>query len=214
MADVTLHEIPSSPNNLKVRIALNYKEIPFTRQSVKRKEGGAPDRDALIALSRQPFTPVLQHGDTVVFDSAAILRYLEANFPKSRPLFSTTYDTMKSIEEWELTARAEIAKPIGLMYHQAFSSSKDQEVIAKANALLHQASERIEKRLTEGSWLVGDAMTAADVIAGASLSLATLTPQRAGANPVSLFFLENLKLGEDRDRTREWIQRVIAWDPA
>ncbi len=213
MADIILHEIPSSPNNVKVRVALNYKEIPFKRQPLKRKEGSPPDRDGIIALSRQPFTPVLQHGEVVVFDSAAIMRYLEANFPRSRPLFSTTYDTMKAIEEWELYARAEIGKPIGTMYRQAFSSSRDQTVIAKANVLLHETTERVEKRLAEGTWLVGDAMTAADVTAGAYLSLATLTPQRAGSNPVSAFFRDNLKLGEGRDKTREWIQRVIAWDP-
>jgi glutathione S-transferase len=211
MADVILHEIPGSPNNLKVRIALNYKEIPFRRAPLQRKDG-APDRSGIIALSRQPLTPVLQHGDTVIFDSFAILRYLEANFPRSRPLFSTNYDAMKSIEEMELYARTEIGKPIGMMYRQVFSSSKDPGVIAKANDLLHESTGRVEKRLAEGAWLVGDDMTAADVTAAAYLSRAMLTPEQAAGNPIGTFFLENLKLGEGRERTREHVQRVIAWD--
>lgn len=213
MADVILHEIPGSPNNLKARIALHFKEIPFERRPLQRKEGGDLDRSALIALSRQPLTPVLQHRDTVIFDSAAIMRYLEANFPKTRPLFSPHYDTMKSIEEMEFHGRAVIGKPIGMMYRQVFSATKDPSVIAKANALLHEATQRLEERLAKESWLVTDAMTAGDVTAGSYLSLATLTPQRAG-NPISAFFLEHLKLGEGRDRTREWIGRVIGWDRA
>ena len=214
MAEVILHEIATSPNNLKVRIALHYKEIPFKRQAVPRKENGDLDRAGIIALSHQPFTPVLQHGDTVVFDSAAILRYLEANFPKTRPLFSTHYDTMRSIEEMETYARMEIGKPIGMMYKQAMAPAKDPAVIAKANALLHEVTERVEKRLAEGSWLVGDSMTAADVTAASSLSRTTLTPQRAGTHAISVFFLEHIKLGEGRDRTREFIERVMTWDRA
>lgn len=212
MSEVTLHEIPTSPNNLKVRLALNYKEISFRRQAVPRKENGDLDRSGIIALSHQPFTPVLQHGDTVVFDSSGILRYLEANFPKTRPLFSTHYDTMRAIEEMEMYARTEIGKPISMMYKQAMAPAKDPAMIAKANALLHEVTERVEKRLAEGQWLVGDSMTAADLTAAASLSRTTLTPQRAGTHAISLFFLEHIKLGEGRDRTREFIDRAIAWD--
>ena len=214
MAEVILHEIPSSPNNLKARIALNYKEIPFRRAPIQRKPGGDLDRDQILELSKQPFTPVLQHGDTVIFDSASIMRYLEANFPASRPLFSTAYDTMRAIEEMELYARTVIGKPVGMMYRQVFAPTKDPAIIAKANELLHEASQRVEERLAKESWLVTGSMTAADVTAGAYLSLATFTPQRAGNHPISTFFLEHFKLREGRDRTREWIDRVLAWDRA
>ena len=34
MSDVVMYNLPPSPNNMKVRIALNYKGIPFEKVDV------------------------------------------------------------------------------------------------------------------------------------------------------------------------------------
>ncbi len=40
-----------------------------------------------MRISGQHLTPVIEHGEVVLFDSAAILRYLDAAFRETPPLF-------------------------------------------------------------------------------------------------------------------------------
>ena len=60
-------------------VALGLKGIPYRFQAIDPQE-----RAEVVRLSKQPLTPVLQHGDVVLSDSAAILRYLDANFDGPR----------------------------------------------------------------------------------------------------------------------------------
>ena len=53
-------------NNIKVRVALGFKEIPYEFRTID-----PADRSEIVRLSGQHLTPVLVHGDRVLFDSAA-----------------------------------------------------------------------------------------------------------------------------------------------
>ncbi len=203
---VQLHELPLSPNSTKVRIALNYKGIPFQRHLLK-DEDYPGDRAKVVELSGQPRLPVLQYEDSVVYDSSAILRYLEVRFPKSKPLFSADFDTMGSIEEWEGFARWELQQPVAKIFRQALTQKSDVLVARRATEQMHKLADRLEKQLRETAFLVGETMTAADVVA-----LAALTPEKASGNPMAQFFQENLQLGEEHHRTRIWLGQVLAYD--
>ena len=202
-----VYDLAPSPNNMKVRIALNYKEIPFEKVAVS-----GDDRAEVIKVSGQPLTPVLVDGDKVLFDSSAILRYLDANFRSTRPLFSSDYNTMHEIEDWEMLGRAALVMSVGMIFGQFFSPEKDPAVSAKASSMLHENSARLEERLSKANWLVGDGMTAADVSCAPMAYYGMLTPEIASISPLHKFFYDSLKLGEGRDKTRAWVGRVMAYD--
>jgi len=210
-ATLRLHDLHPSPNNAKVRIALGYKGLAYERVPFE-PDAYPGDRSALVAASRQPLTPVLEHGDTVVFDSSAILRYLEANFPDTPPLFSTDYATMHRIEEWELFARTDLGPGIGLVFRQAIAPVPDGDAVRRGNELVRAGTERLEAQLAETPFLAGDALSAADVAAAPVVQLAALEPEDAAGSPIRGFFREHLRLGEGRERTREWVRRVLAFD--
>ena len=42
--------------------------------------------------------------------------------------------------------------------------------------------------------------------------LADLTEKNAASNPISGFFRENFRLGDNRTKTRDWVRRVMAYD--
>ena len=212
MADLKLHELTGSPNSVKVRIALGYKQLDYDRQPLEF-ENFPGDRSPLIKLSRQPRAPVLEHGKTVLFDSGAILRYLEANFPDAPAIFSNDYMAHSEIETWELFARTQLGEAIGMIFGQAFAPEQDASVIAKANALLNERTGSLEDRLSGREFLVGDHLTAADIVVAAPLYLTDLTDENAAAHPVASFFQKSLQLGEGRETTRAWVRRVIAHDP-
>ena len=72
-AKITLHELTGSPNNVRVRIGLGYKGLEYQRKPLELTGDFPGDRSEVVKLSGQPRLPVLQHGDTIIYDSRAIL---------------------------------------------------------------------------------------------------------------------------------------------
>jgi len=205
-----LYELPPSPNNMKVRIALGYKKLDYERLPLQFDDYPG-DRSEIVKVSRQPLTPVLAHGDTVIFDSGAILRYLEANFPEAPTIFSGDIDTMRKIEEWEWMARTQLAKSISIIFMQAMSPDRDEDACRKASALMHELTGPIEGQLAQTPFLTGDHLTAADISA-VPLIYYSMLPEGAASHPISRFMHENFELGADRDRTRSWVMKVLQND--
>ena len=201
-----LHQLPPSPNNLRVRLALAIKGLEYENCVVPFTS----DRSELVELSTQPLTPVLEHDGRVLFDSSAILRYLEANFPDTHRLFSAEREAMREIEEWEYFSRLDLTRPVGMLFDQAFADEQDADVIEHANELMRAGTERIEDALEGREFLVGEAVSAADLFAAPIVS----TTQMSADSPVAVvqFFAKNLRLGPNRERTQAWLGRVLAYD--
>lgn len=189
---ITIYGFETS-NNMKVRIALKHKGIPFTFETID-----PADRSEIVRLTGQPLTPVLVHGSSVLFDSAAILRYLDANFPDTPRLFAGSRERIWEIEEWEGFARHELAAGMKMMLPLRLAGEEDTEVAAHAQELFEEATAKLEERLAEGEWLMGDEITAADITAAPVV----FRTEKAG--------FATLPAG--RDRTRAWMDRVMAFD--
>lgn len=207
MAQTVLYNLQPSPNSKKVRLALGFKGIPYETVQVDPM-----DRASVVKVSGQPLTPMLTHGSTVVFDSSAILRYLEANVQREPRLFSEDYDTMQAIERWEGYARTELGPPVGALFGQFFAEAVDGAVVAKAKASFNDAARKLEKSLNSDGWLVGSAPTAADITCAAWLGLAQLSPEQASSGPLTGFFSENLHLDSELQRLRGWYRSIDKHD--
>jgi len=145
-------------NNMKVRIALKYKGLPYSFHSIDPR-----DRDQVIALTGQPLTPVMRHGEVVLFDSGAILRYLDANFPAAPRLFCGDRKTLVAIEGWETFGRAELLAPLVRVVNHRLEGGDDPAVFEAAQAAFKRALAELTPALEGRQWLVGDSMTGADV---------------------------------------------------
>lgn len=204
---IKLYHIVGSPNCMKARIALAYKGLIYESVVIDPK-----DRSEVVRVSGQPFTPALVHGGHVLFDSSAILRYLDANFRTTKPLFSSDSDTMRAIERFERLGRTELSEPISIAFRQLMSGAPVPAELARASALLNEHTGQLEARLREGDWLVGDAMTAADVVVAPAVHYGIEPQHDVSGSPMLKFFADNLTLGAGRDKTRAWVRRVMAWD--
>ena len=160
--DIVVHGFETS-NNMKVRVALGFKEIPYEFRSIE-----PADRTEILRLSGQHLTPGMVHGDCMLFDSAAILRYLEANFRDRPPLFGSSHAEQWVIEDWELFARATLAAPIMEFVHRRVSGGKvDEAMQSRCSRTFAEHATTLIEALDGREWLVGDGMTAADVTAAA-----------------------------------------------
>ena len=145
-------------NNMKVRIALNYKGLDFIFHEIDPR-----DRATIVEMTGQPLTPVLRHGEVVMFDSGSILRYLDANFPAAPRLFTGDRKTLVEIEDWEVFGRAKLLGPLIRVVNHRLEGGSDGGLFAAAAAGFQAAIVELGDRL-EGDWLVGNAMTGADVM--------------------------------------------------
>lgn len=206
MPTLRLYDLAPSPNNVKVRIALAHKGLAYERIPVD-----PTNRAKLVELSGQPLTPVLTHGDTVMFDSSAILRYLEANVAREPRLFATTRETMKAIEAWELRSRGDFGAPVSLVFTQFFAAQRDAGRIEEANDLLEDRGHELERHLEDKPFLVGEHLSAADCCVAPLVWYGCLSEsdaQRLGG-PIPAFFREHLHLPAELTRTRAWVRRVV-----
>jgi glutathione S-transferase len=150
-------------NNMKVRVALGYKGIPYRFQTIEPQ-----NRDQIVKISGQYLTPVLVHGDRVVFDSAAILRYLDVTFPETPKLFGHSHAEQWEIESWELFARTELTGPMMDVVHRRVNGKPVDDALLERSAMAFgEAVKKLAERLKGREWLVGDTLTAADITAAA-----------------------------------------------
>lgn len=203
---VKLYDLAASPHSIKARLALAYKKIPYEKVAVDPEK-----REPVVAVSGQPLAPVLVHGDAVVYDSYAITRYLDANWPGAPRLYSDVRDTMKKIEEWELFVRTEAYPAVGMTFREAFAASPDAARLKKANEIINRAVPRLEEALSSSPYLLGAEPTAADFALAPMMHYGALPPGAEKTGPIAAFFAKNLKL-EGAQRTRAWVGRVMAWD--
>ncbi len=82
----TLHWLSGSPYAWRVQLALVHKGLPFTLHNLSY-DAGDFDRPALALLNPRKRVPVLDHGDFRLYESAAIVEYLEDIAPNP-PLFA------------------------------------------------------------------------------------------------------------------------------
>jgi glutathione S-transferase len=192
-SDLVIHGYETS-NNIKVRVALGYKEIPYAFNKID-----PADRTEILKLSGQRLTPVMVHGDRVLFDSAAILRYLEANFPGRPPLFGSSIEEQWAIEDLEFFARVTLAGPMmEVVHHRRSGGEADDAMQRRAADAWSGAVRHLAGRLGGRAWLVGEAMSAADVTAAAVM----YRVRSAGLFPMP----------PEAERLRVWEDRVIAYD--
>ncbi len=207
-SNVTVYELAASPNCMKARIGLNLKGVPFRKVAVDPN-----DRLAVVKASGQPLTPAMIADGQIVFDSHAILRWLDANVKQGPRFFASEYTRMKKIEEWEALARNGFERSLRPMYAMAFGRMEVSDAaVAAANAALHEDTAKIEEALRAGPWLTGSEISAADIALAASLFYGS-QPQYAVVQGLPFWkVFQRFDFGPDRERTRDWVARVMAWD--
>ena len=77
MSDLTLLGFPRSTFVQIAGLVLTHKDLPYTFRNLE------PDMGSPVHLALHPFdrVPILQHGDFTLYETSAIVGYLEEVFP-------------------------------------------------------------------------------------------------------------------------------------
>lgn len=135
-------------------IALTEKGVPFERIDIDL----ANKPDWFLAISPLGKTPVLQVGDTAIFESAVILEYLEETQPK--PLHPADPLTRAEHRAWIEFGSAVLSDIAG------FYAAPDEATFKAKTSQLEQRFARLEARVAAAPWFDGENFSLVDAVFG------------------------------------------------
>lgn len=151
-APITLISHALCPYVQRIAIALAEKDVAFERRTVdlSRKPNW------FLALSPLGRTPVLQAGEDVLFESAAILEYLEETLP--HPLHPAAPAERARHRAW-IGFGSECLNDIA-----GFYSARDAQTLDIKAAAIHARFRVLEDQLENGLWFAGERFSLVDAV--------------------------------------------------
>ncbi len=155
-----LHHFALSGHSHRAQLMLSLLGLPHEVAPVNLRQG-EHKTDAFLKLNPFGQVPVLEDGDTVLFDSNAILVYLARRYDPAGRWLPNDAAGQAAVQAWLSVAAGLIAfGPAAARMITLFGSKLNaEEVIARAHHLL----QVMEGVLGQRDFLVGDAATLADV---------------------------------------------------
>ena len=159
-----LYWISGSPNAWRVMFAMELKGLSYTshRLDPGKREHKAPE---ILALNPRGKVPILVDGDFVLYESVAILAYLEQKHPVPA-LFGATAEETGLIWQrmFEVMSYARDAINNGVVRPLIRGQAEQVGREIKASAIeAHGALEWVESVLSRDHYLAGENLSAADV---------------------------------------------------
>lgn len=165
----------------------------------------------MLALNPRGKVPVLVHGDVVVYESLAILAYLDRAFPEP-PLFGATATEAALV--WRMVAEHDAyVAPLGtrvvrpLFIGGAEAAREHAEDIRAAATQVQLELGRLEEALADRPWLAGPRVSAADATHWVSLQQFLRAAAKPFAEPLELGLLP---LAAHHPRLADWADRFAA----
>jgi len=196
-----------SCNSWRVHLALEIKRVPYESHLLQfsKREHKA---DEYLKINPRGKVPAIRDGQFTLYESLAILQYLERRFPEP-PLLGRTAEEAGLVmrQALELIFYLEpildrVAVPI-----YGGKAAEQAEAIKAAAVDLRQELSRLEAVLARTPFLVGDAISAADCTAFPFIQQVLRASGKEAARPLELGFLP---LEQTYPSLAAWVKRIEA----
>ena len=180
MTDFVVHSIPGSPFGRSVLALLEERGAHWRLAPVAP---GAQRSAAHLALHPFGRVPVLQHGDFLLYETQAILRYLDRALPgpaltPTDPKTAARMDQAMSINDWYLfQGAARIIVFHRIVGPMLLGTTPDEAAIAAAMPAAHTVIDELARTLADHPFFTGDTLTLADLHLAPQLSMLAATPE-------------------------------------
>ncbi|MCT7949820.1 glutathione S-transferase family protein [Ancylothrix sp. C2] len=159
-----LYHTPLSFNSRRVWMALLEKELEF--ELIELKLDGDQFKPEFVELNPFHHIPVLVDGDFSVFESLAILDYLEAKYPQPALLPSDPQALAKA-RMVEMVTVNELAPVFMQLVLEALGMEESNpEKAAKQKPQINKVLQFFEKSLGDDVYFGGQSINRADIVAG------------------------------------------------
>lgn len=203
----TLYFVSGSPFAWRAMLALGVKGLEYEAKLLSASEGDT-QKPAFLALNPRGKVPVLVDGDVTVYESIAVIAYLDRAYPEA-PLFGKTpkeaalvWRRVMELDAYLGTALAAAARPI---LTQTFAGKEEE--INDSFALVGDEIRTVNNWLDGNDFMAGEAPSAVDIMLYPHLAMiARIGPtiQVPGITP-------NVpNYAEDFPELAAWMKRVEA----
>jgi len=199
--------LSGSPFAWCVLLLLEIKKADYNPILLSESDGDTKTSE-FLALAPRRRTPVLRDGDMVLWESVAILAYLDQKFPEP-PLFGRNPEETGHI--WRVILEC-------VCYLEAFSEAivdgvfdrrvnMSEAQFREAAAKVHAEFQNFENQLSEHDWLAGDTISAADLVVYPFTEIFLRACAREPAASLDLGFLP---LDKHHPAIAAWHERIRA----
>ena len=192
----------------RVILALAIKQVPF-QSHLLSFSAGDHKKPEFVALNPRHKVPAIKDGDFVLYESIAILTYLDRKYPEP-PLFGRSPEEHGLIWRWvaEFTNYLEPVLQERIVVPLFFGRSEEEAAsIRESVPKLREELSHWEHALGDNPWLVGTHISAADVVAFPSL----MALRRAAQKPAARAFDLGVEPFSDQyPNLNRWVARIEA----
>jgi glutathione S-transferase len=196
-----------SPFSWRVLLTLEVKRLPYESHLIQFSKGEHQTPE-FLAMNPRGQVPVLRDGGDVVYESIAVMAYLDRKYPEP-PLFGQTPGEAGAIWRAVCEQVSYLDGP-GDAYIVPIYFGRTQEKAAEVRAAMPRIQAeltRLESVLAGRDWLAGNALSAADIAVFPMLK----SFERAASKPQAADFDLNLLPIRDRyPAIARWIARIEA----
>jgi glutathione S-transferase len=188
-------------------LTLEIKKLAYESKLLEFSKG-EHKTPAYLKLNPRGKVPTLKDGNFVLYESIAIMAYLDRKYPDP-PLFGKTPEEAgliwRVISECESYLVGEGNKVVRPMFFGKGLERVDE--IQQAAQAIRQELQSIDACLARSSWLIGEQISAADITVFPLVQLLLRAASKEAAQP---FNLGLLPLSEIYPSIARWVQRIEA----
>jgi glutathione S-transferase len=180
MSEPVVRSIPGSPYGRAVLMALEEKGARYRLLPVAPQQLRSPAH-----LQHHPFgrVPVLEHGEFRLFETQAILRYLERVLPQpslspSEPCALARMDQLMNVNDWYLfNGVGNVIAFQRVVAPRLMRRLPDEAAIAAALPRAQQVLSVLAAALGSQGFFTGETLTLADLLLAPQLDMLAQTPE-------------------------------------
>jgi glutathione S-transferase len=180
MSEFIVHSVPGSPFGRSVLATLEEKRAPYRLAAVAPGATKTPEYLALHPFGR---VPVMEHDGFRLYETQAILRYLDRQIPQ--PSLTPTdikraarMDQVMNINDWYLF------HGVGnvIIFHRVIAPrlmgmAPDEEAIRTAMPKAHAVFNELARLLGDQPYFTGDTLSLADLLVAPAVEFFTSVPE-------------------------------------
>jgi glutathione S-transferase len=199
MSGMILHGIPGSPYVRAALLALEEKGADY--EFAAMAPGTTKQQPH---LSRHPFgrIPAFEHDGWMLYETQAIMRYVDMVVPGPRlqpeePRAAARMNQLISIIDWYLMPQVSMTITFNRVVAPRFGYKVKEDRVAQAVPQARICIAEISRLLDGQAWLAGDAISLADLLLAAHLSMFAQAPEGAA-------------ILQEHENLRGWLARIEA----
>ena len=168
---IECYYISGSPFAWRALLGLTFKGLDFKMIALQASEG-EHKKPEYLALNPRGKVPVLKDGDTIIYESLAILAYLDRQYPE-KPLFGKNSGEAALIWQRTMELESYMLSRTGTLIRAVFRGMVEgnEDSLNEDIAAIKEELSNVSGWLAEADYLAGNNISAADISLYPTLAL-------------------------------------------